>query len=51
MLCQAIEVDPDSPDDVPFWVAPWLDEIFPDIAERLRAVLAEATWGSAPEVD
>mgnify|MGYP000996611823 CR=1 FL=1 len=52
VLCQATEVDPDSPDEVPFWVASWLDELFPDIAERLRTALAEATWGtSAPDVD
>jgi len=40
-------------DEVPFWVASWLDELFPDIAERLRTALAEATWGnaSAPEVE
>jgi hypothetical protein len=52
MLCQATEVDPDSPDEVPFWVATWLDEIYPDIAERLKTALAIATWGtsSAPEV-
>lgn len=51
VLCQATEVDPDSPDEVPFWVASWLDELFPDIAERLRDALAGATWGtgSAPE--
>ena len=46
MLCQATEVDPDSPDEVPFWVASWLDELFPNIAERLRIALAEATWGT-----
>ncbi|MBX3110256.1 MAG: hypothetical protein KF743_13835 [Fimbriimonadaceae bacterium] len=53
VLCQATEVDPDSPDEVPFWVTSWLDEIFPDIAERLRIALAIATWGtdSAPEPD
>lgn len=53
VLCQATEVDPDSPDEVPFWVASWLDELFPDIAKRLRTALAEAIWGSgsAPEVD
>lgn len=53
VLCQATEVDPDSPDEVPFWVASWLDDIFPDIAERLRIALAIATWGtdSAPEPD
>jgi len=39
--------------NIPFWVASWLDELFPDIAKRLRTALAEATWGnaSAPEVD
>ena len=46
VLCQATEVDPDSPDEVPFWVASWLDELFPNIAERLRIALAEATWGT-----
>lgn len=53
VLCQATEFDEDSPDEVPFWVASWLDEILPDIAERLRTALAEATWSSetAPEVD
>jgi len=53
VLCQATEVDPDSPDEVPFWVASWIDEFYPDIADRLRIALAEATWGtaSAPEVD
>lgn len=53
MLCQATEVDPDSPDEVPFWVASWLDELYPDFADRLRDALAEATWGmgSAPEVE
>jgi hypothetical protein len=53
VLCQATEVDPDSPDEVPFWVASWLDDILPDIAERLRIALAIATWGtdSAPEPD
>jgi len=53
VLCQATEVDPHSPDEVPFWVASWLDEIFPDVAERLRIALAIATWGtdSAPEPD
>lgn len=52
VLCQASEFDEDSPDEVPFGVASWLDELFPDIAERLRIVLSEATWGtSAPDVD
>lgn len=53
VLCQATDVDPDSPEEVPFWVAPWLDELFPDIAERLRNALAQSTWGSdsAPETD
>lgn len=61
VICMAIEdeVDEDSDecsegevDDVPFWVASWLDEIFPDIAEGLRTALSEATWGtSAPEVE
>lgn len=53
VLCQAIKFDPDSPDEVPFWVASWLDELFPDIAKRLRTALAEATWGnaSAPEME
>jgi len=51
VLCQATEVDEDSPDEVLFWVASWLDELFPDIADRLRTALAEATWGTnaAPE--
>jgi len=60
VLCIATEADvcEDSDegserdvDEVPFWVASWLDEILPDIAERLRTALAEATWGSdsAPE--
>lgn len=53
VLCQATEVDPDSPDEVPFWVASWLDEFFPGIAERLRTALALASWGndSAPEME
>lgn len=51
VLCQATEVDEDSPDEVPYWVASWQDAIFPDLAERLRTALAEATWSSAPEVD
>lgn len=53
VLCQAAEQDEDSPDEVPFWVAGWLDELFPDIAEQLRTQLALATWGngSAPEVE
>ena len=51
VLSQATELDPDSPDEVPFWVASWLDELFPDVAERLRNALAQATWGAAPEVD
>lgn len=51
VLCSSREQHEDSPDEVPFWVASWLDELFPDIAERLRTALAEATWGtSAPEV-
>ena len=50
VLCQATEVDPDSPDEVPFWLAPWLDELLPGIAERLRTALAEAIWGTAPDV-
>lgn len=53
VLCQATEVDPDSPDEVPFWVASWLDEHFPGIAESLRTALALASWGndSAPEME
>jgi hypothetical protein len=53
VLCQATQADEDSPDEVPFWVASWLEEILPDFAERLRTALAEATWGSdsAPEVE
>ena len=53
VLCQATEFDEDSPDEVPFWVASWLDELFPDIAERLRTALALASWGndSAPEME
>lgn len=52
VLCQATEVDEDSPDEVPFWVASWLEELVPEIADRLRTALAEATWGtSAPEPD
>ena len=53
VLCQGSEVAPDSPDEVPFWVASWLEEILPDIAERLQTALAEATCGndSAPEVE
>ncbi|MCC6402906.1 MAG: hypothetical protein IT207_02750 [Fimbriimonadaceae bacterium] len=50
VLCQATEVDPDSPDEVPFWVASWLDELFQDIAGALRTALALAVGtGSAPE--
>lgn len=57
VLCMAsqVEVDEDGvedSDEVPFWVALWLDEIFPDIADRLRTTLSEATWGtSAQEVE
>lgn len=61
VLCMATEgeVDEDSDEcsegevnDVPFWVASWLDEIFPDTAEGLRTALSEATWGtSASDVD
>jgi len=53
VLCHATEPDEDSPDEVPFWVASWLNELFADIAERLQTALAEATWGndSAPEVE
>jgi len=61
VLCMATEdeVDEDSDeglegdvDEVPFWVAPWLDELFPDIAGALRTALAVAAGtGSAPEVD
>jgi hypothetical protein len=53
VLCQATDVDPDSADEVPFWVASWLEELFPEIADRLRTALAEATWGtrSAPEAE
>ena len=65
VLCMATEgetedeVDEDSDersegevDDVPFWVASWLDELFPDIAGALRAALALAVGtGSAPDVD
>lgn len=52
VLCQAMEFDEDSPDEVPFWVASWLEELFPGIAERLRTALALASWGndSAPEM-
>ena len=51
VLCSSREQHKDSPDEVPFGVASWLDELFPDIAERLRTALAEVTWGtSAPEV-
>lgn len=58
VLSQATQVEGDEDleedsDEVPFWVASWLDEFLPDIAERLRTALAEATWGSnsAPEVE
>lgn len=53
VFCQGTEVDEDSPDEVSFWVASWLDALFPDIADRLRIALAEATWGSdsAPELE
>lgn len=53
VLCLCHEEAQDSPDEVPFWVASWLDELFPDIAKRLRTALAEATWGnaSAPEME
>lgn len=64
VLCMATEggtedeVDEDSDersegevDDVPFWVASWLDELFPDIAERLRTALAEATWGTTTALE
>ena len=46
VLCLCHEEAQDSPDEVPFWVASWLDELFPNIAERLRIALAEATWGT-----
>lgn len=53
VLCQATEVDEDSPNEVPYWVASWLDELFPGIAERLRTALDLASWGndSAPEME
>jgi len=51
VLCLSREQDEDSPDEVPFWVASWLDELFPDIAGALRTALAVAAGtGSAPDV-
>jgi hypothetical protein len=51
VLCLSREQDECSPDEVPFWLASWLDEFFPDIAEQLITALAVATWGNktAPE--
>ncbi len=53
VLCSSREQNENSLDEVPFWVASWLDELFPGIAESLRTALALASWGndSAPEME
>ena len=55
VLCQAVEIDEESLDEVPFcWIAEWLAVAgLQDIGEQLRNELAIATWGdeTAPESD